>query len=68
MVAMEGMMMAMEGLVVATEDLAVVAADTMEEKARALTVGRQDILQEIVLRLLVDGKRWNSTYSLFCTI
>jgi hypothetical protein len=54
----------MEGLMVATEGL---VAAVMEGRTHASIVGSLDILQGSALRLLVEGKRWNSTYSLFCT-
>lgn len=55
---------AAEGLVVATMEGLVVA---MEEQTHASIVGSQVILQGSAWRLLVEEKRWNSTYSLFCT-
>jgi hypothetical protein len=58
------MAVAMEGLMVATEGL---VAAVMEGRTHASIVGSLDILQGSALRLLVEGKRWNSTYSLFCT-
>lgn len=53
-----------EDLVVATMEGLVVA---MEEPTHASIVGSQVILLGSALRLLFEGKGWNSTYSLFCT-